>query len=110
MLSLSRQLKWTAHVHSSKSPQKRFDLVKMWLLVGDNPIGMAHDCLVTLTIRNPGKGGAAEPPGLVKLRQHLHKVLALLGEGYQCNIERLISILGLVHPGAGRYVPQGRIV
>src|SRR5881296_3119174 len=89
---------------TSESPQQRFDLVKMWLLVVDNPIGIAQYCLVALTIRNPGKGGAAEPPGLVKLRQRLHELLALLGEGYQCNIKRLRSIRGLVHPRAGRHV------
>src|SRR6266516_3548681 len=66
MLSLSRQLEWAAQVHTSESPQERFDLVKMWLFVVDNPIGIAQYCLVALTIRNPGKGGAAEPSGLVK--------------------------------------------
>ena len=48
----------------SESPEQRFDLVKMRLLMADNAIGIAEDRLVALTRRGPGERfrGAANRP------------------------------------------------
>ena len=66
-------------------------MVKMWLLVGDNPIGIAQDCLVALTIRNPGSGKDDAPPlELAKQADEPLPLGRLVGD-WQCRDQQLVD-------------------